>query len=103
MKRLMLLATFAAGAIACSSSSGAQGACENYCNKFASCEGIPNSGCGQACSEGIYDAGNSCRDTSGYLYCLAGLSCSDLTGGGAGEPVGGYAVCYNNNCVDAGS
>ena len=99
MKRLMLLAAFAAGSIACSSSSGAQGACENYCNKATSCAGVSGSGCGQACSEGIYDAGSSCRDFSGALNCLAGLSCSQLMDFSID---GGQLACYENNCSDGG-
>jgi hypothetical protein len=102
MKTLMMLAAVAVGAVACSSSSGAQGACENFCNKFASCDNQSNAGCSAACSSGIYDAGSSCRDQSGYLNCLAGLSCSELTNP-SGDPDAGYAVCFDNNCVgDAG-
>jgi hypothetical protein len=88
MKRLMLLAALAAGTIGCSSS-GSQGACESWCSKLASCKGISNAGCGQACAQAVGDAGYGC---SAVYTCLANQSCPDLISGTA------YETCAGTSC-----
>jgi hypothetical protein len=98
MKTLMLLAALAVGIVACSSSSGSQGACENYCNKVASCASQSNSGCSGYCSG--FDAGSDCRDETGLLNCWAGLSCSALMDFSFD---GGFVTCVTNNCTDGGT
>ncbi len=98
MKRLLILAVFAVSA-ACSSSNSNNptDACNNFCNKYYSCQGIPTSGCGTACSDNMFNAGDGGACEAQQLNCLANLSCSELTMGFT-DLDGGYAACAMAPC-----